>query len=158
MIISDATILITLINIDRFDILEKFADKIYITNAVYKEVCQKVYAKKFIDSLIKKGFLEIKNYKNRKLFNEFRFILDEGESSSIVLALEQNLPLIIDEKKGRRFAKSKGVLIVGLIGIIKYLYSINTLNKEEVIDIIELLNKSNFRVSKKLLSLILEAK
>ena len=155
MIVSDATILITLINIDKFDILEKFVDKTYITKEVYNEVCQKVYAKKFIDSLIKKDFIGIKEFKNRQLYNEFRFILDKGESSSIVLAIEQKLPLIIDEKKGRNFAKSKGVEIIGLIGIIKYLYISGRLSKEEVLIIIELLNKRSFRIDKNLLELIL---
>ena len=156
MIVSDATILITLINIDRFDILEKFIDKIYITKEVYSEVTKKIYAKNFIDSYLDKNFLEIKNFKNKQLYSEFCYILDRGESSSIVLALEQNLPLIIDDKKGRSFAKSKGVEIIGLIGIIKYLYSINKLSRDDVLDITELLNKSSFRISKKLLELILQ--
>ena len=56
MIVSDATILITLINIDRFDILEKFIDKIYITKEVYSEVTKKIYAKNFIDSYLDKSF------------------------------------------------------------------------------------------------------
>lgn len=156
MIVSDATILITLININRFDILEQFVDKIYITKEVYSEVSQKIYAKNFIDSLINKGFLEIKEFKNRQLYNEFRFILDKGESSSIVLALEEDLPLIIDEKKGRSFAKSKGVEIIGLIGIIKYLYITNKLSRNNVLEITALLNQSSFRISKKLLELILQ--
>ena len=156
MIVSDATILITLINIDRFDILDKFIDKIYITKEVYSEVTKKIYAKNFIDSYLDKSFLEIKNFKNKQLYNEFRYILDRGESSSIVLALEQNLPLIIDEKKGKSFAKSKGVEIIELIGIIKYLYSVNKLSRDDVLDITELLNKSSFRINKKLLELILQ--
>ena len=156
MIISDATVLITLINIDRFDILTKFIDKIYITTEIYKEVSQRVYAKKFIDSYIQANFIEIKDYSNKQLFRELNTILDTGESSAIALALETNLPLIIDEKKGRRFAKSKGVDIVGLVGIIRYLYISDILDTNEVVDIIKLLNQSDFRISKSLLDMILE--
>jgi predicted nucleic acid-binding protein len=156
MIISDATVLITLINIDRFDILTKFIDKIYITTEIYKEVSQRVYAKKFIDSYIQANFIEIKDYSNKQLFRELNTILDIGESSAIALAIETNLPLIIDEKKGRRFAKSKGVEIVGLVGIIRYLYISDILDTNEVVDIIKLLNQSDFRISQSLLDMILE--
>jgi len=156
MIISDATVLITLINIDRFDILTKFIDKIYITTEIYKEISQRVYAKKFIDSYIHTNFIEIKEYNNKQLFRELHTILDIGESSAIALALETNLPLIIDEKKGRRFAKSKGVEIVGLVGIIRYLYVSNILDTNEVVDIIKLLNQSDFRITQSLLDMILE--
>jgi predicted nucleic acid-binding protein len=155
MIVSDSTILITLINIDEFELLESFVKSIIITKEVYEEVSQKIYAKNFIDAKIDKGYMRIENYSNRQLFYEINTILDKGESASITLAIEKSLPLIIDEKKGRRFAKAQGVEVVGLIGILRYLYLGKKLSKKQSLEIIKKLNNSNFRIDKKLMEMIL---
>ena len=155
MIISDATILITLINIDEFRVLKLFIDSIIIPHEVYNEVSQKPSAKNYLDHEIDDGFISIESYKDHSLFREINYILDDGESASIALAIEKQLPLIIDEKKGRRFAQRQGVEIIGLVGILRFLYVENVLSREEVLDIIEKLNGSDFRVSSGLLELIL---
>ena len=155
MIISDATILITLINIDEFRVLKLFIDSIIIPHEVYKEVSQKPSAKNYLDREINNGFISIDSYKDNSLFREINYILDGGESASITLAIEKQLPLIIDERKGRRFAQKQGVEIIGLVGILRFLYVENRLSQEEVLAIIEKLNGSDFRVSSKLLGLIL---
>jgi len=155
MIVSDATILITLINIDEFSILELFVHKIIIPREVYDEVCKKHSAKKYLDREVAKGFVNIQSYDDLTLFKEINYLLDAGESASIALALEKKLPLIIDEKKGRRFAQKQGVEIIGLVGILRFLYVEKRLSREEIVKIIEKLNESDFRVSSKLLALIL---
>jgi len=83
------------------------------------------------------------------------YILDRGESASIALALEKKLPLIIDEKRGRKFAQKQGIEIIGLIGILRFLYIEKRLTKDEILAIIDKLNSSGFRVTHKLLDLIL---
>ncbi|MCO5241448.1 MAG: DUF3368 domain-containing protein [Chitinophagaceae bacterium] len=46
-------------------------------------------------------------------------LVDKGEASAISLALEsENSLLIIDDRKGRRFARQLGLSIIGTIGII----------------------------------------
>lgn len=155
MIVSDATILITLINIDEFSILELFVDNIMIPHEVYEEVSRRHNAKSYIDHQIEKGFISLNSYENLSLFKEINYLLDAGESASITLAIEKKLPLIIDEKKGRRFAQKQGVEIIGLVGILRFLYLENRLSKEEVLSIVKKLNDSDFRVSAKLLALIM---
>jgi len=156
MIISDATTIIALINIDRFDILKLFIGSIMIPTEVYKEVAKVEYAKKFIDKEAESGFIKVVSKKDDQRFRDFCFILDSGEAAAIALAIEKKKPLIIDEKKGRKFALKKGVKIVGLVGILRYLYIENQLKKEEVIEIIDKLNRSDFRVSDKLMEMILK--
>lgn len=156
MIVSDATILITLINIDEFAILELFVDKVIIPNEVYTEVSQKPSAKKYLDAQIDKGFISLESYENSRLFKEINYLLDAGESASITLAIEKELPLIFDEKKGRRFAERQGVEIIGLVGILRFLYVEKRLNRAALLVIIQKLNDSDFRISNKLLALILE--
>ena len=155
MIISDATILITLINIDEFRVLKLFIDSIIIPNEVYSEVSINIVAKKFLDREIREGFIRVESYKDKSLFKHINYILDRGESASIALALEKKLPLIIDEKKGRKFAQKQGIEIIGLIGILRFLYIEKRLTKDEILSIIDKLNSSGFRVTHKLLDLIL---
>jgi len=156
MIISDSTTIITLINIDEFRVLKLFVDSIVIPSEVYDEICKKSSAKKFIDKEIKKRFISVKSYTNKTLFKEINYILDSGESASIAMAIEKKLPLIIDEKKGRKFAKLQGVEIIGLVGILRFLYLEKRLNKDELLEIIQKLNDSDFRISTSLLSIILK--
>ena len=146
MIVSDATALIVLINIDRFELFKMMFENIILTQEVYDEVSIKPSAKKFIDAEIEAGFLRIENYQDKIAFKEINFILDRGESASIALAIEKKLPLIIDEKKGRKFAEHCGVEIIGLVGILRFIYVHKLLSKKEVLDIIEAFNQSDFRI------------
>ena len=156
MIVSDATALITLINIDEFEVLSLFTEYIVITPEVYAEVTEQAAAKIYIDTQKDKSFIVIKSYKDTAIFEAFCYVLDTGESASIALALETKLPLIIDEKKGRKFAQMQGVKIIGLVGILKYLYKNETLSEKRIRSIITKLNASDFRINPTLLMLILE--
>ena len=100
MIVSDATALIALINIEAFDLLERFTDGIVLPSEVYREVTRRPCALRALDRKIDEGFVTIQDYEDRQLFQEIHYILDAGESAAIALAIEQKLPLIIDERKG----------------------------------------------------------
>lgn len=156
MIVSDSTALITLINIDEFELLHFFAQKIMIPKEVYEEVAIFVEAKVFLDAQMEKNFVELCGYSNQLLFNELSILLDSGESASITLALEKNVPLLIDEKKGRNVAANMGVEIIGLIGIIRFLYIKEKISKKRTQEILEKLSMSSFRVSQNLIDMVLE--
>ena len=57
MIVSDATAIITLINIDEFDLLKLFTKKIILTNIVFAETTVYEQTKKYLE--YEKNFLEI---------------------------------------------------------------------------------------------------
>lgn len=156
MIISDSSALISLINIGEFELLKLFSKKIILVKEVYDEISLEEGAKKFLDIEIEAGYIEIQTYKNRVIFEEINIILDDGESASIALAIESKRALIIDEKKGRTLAKNLGVEIIGLVGIIRFLYLENRIDKEHTLNIIEKLNRSDFRISAGLLAMILK--
>jgi len=155
MIVSDSTVLITLINIDEFRILKVFVKTVIIPYEVYTEVAQKEDARNYLDREIKEGFVLIEKYKDSLLFNTIHTELDSGESAAITLSLEKNLALIIDEKKGRKYANDKGIEIVGLVGILRFLYIENKISKSDVVKIVDALKKSDFRISQSLLNMIL---
>ena len=156
LVISDATALIALINIESFSLLEAFASKIIIPEEVYEEISVFDDAKSFLDEKIKVQMVQIAKVKNKEFYQELKIRLDSGESAAIALAIEQKLPLIIDEKRGRSIAKSIDVEIIGVIGIIKAQYKIKRVSKEDVEKLIDKLNRSDFRVTKKLFDMILK--
>ncbi|MCH9740643.1 MAG: hypothetical protein K0U38_07385 [Epsilonproteobacteria bacterium] len=97
IVISDSTTLISLINIERFDLFFNFSDTIVITPSVYREVTVQKRAKRIVDEYISLEKITVSEVKNCKKVKELLIRLDLGESESIVLAEELNLPLIIDE-------------------------------------------------------------
>ena len=157
IVISDSTTLISLINIERFELLFKFSETIIISPAVYKEVTVQKVAKRTLDEYISLLKVTISEPKNKKKIQELLIRLDIGESESIVLAEEQNLPLIIDEKRGKKIALSFGLETIGLIGILLIYKKKAYLSESEIIIIVEELREVNFRVSDGLLALLLEA-
>ncbi|HHD82163.1 MAG TPA: DUF3368 domain-containing protein [Campylobacterales bacterium] len=156
VVVSDSTTLISLINIERFELLFKFSDQIIITPAVYHEVTVKKLAKRVIDEYMALSKVSISEVKNIKKVNELLIRLDLGESESIVLAEEKNLALIIDEKRGKSIALSFGLKAIGLIGILLVYKKRGYLSSTELIEIVEELREVDFRVSDKLLKLLLE--
>jgi hypothetical protein len=147
-IVSDATTLIILGKLDRYDLLENLFSKVYIPHAVISEVSKKsdgVYSKiksnklfeeKFVSDLTLLGFLD--------------GILDLGESESIVLAKEFNMILLIDEKKGRKIAQNMGLEIIGLLGVLILNVKKEMISKEEAISVLTKIKALQFRISKRL--------
>jgi len=156
VVISDSTTLISLLNIERFELLFKFSDKIIITPAVYSEVTVQKSAKRVLDEQIKLSKVTVLEVENHKKVEELLIRLDLGESESIVLAEEQDLVLIIDEKRGKNIALSFGLKAIGLIGILLVYKKKNYLSSSEIVEIVDELREVEFRVSDKLLTLLLE--
>jgi predicted nucleic acid-binding protein len=156
IVISDSTTLISLINIERFEFLFKFSATIIITPSVYNEVTVQKSAKRILDKYIALSKVVVNQVKNSKKVKELLIRLDLGESESIILAEEQNLPLIIDEKKGKKIALSFGLDAIGLIGILLVYKKRGYLSNDEIVEIVEELREVSFRVSDGLLGLLLE--
>lgn len=157
IVVSDSTTLISLINIERFELLFKFSDSIIITPAVYSEVSVQKASKRILDEYISLSRLTVSKVDDFKKVKELLIRLDLGESESIVLAKEQNLPLIIDEKKGKKIALSFGIDTIGLLGILLVYKKKKYLSNDEIVTIIQELREVDFRVSDVLLELLLES-
>ena len=147
-IVSDATTLIVLGKLDRYDLLANLFEKIYIPQEVMSEVVKKDDG---VDEKIGNyEMFETKPATDTKLLSILDGILDRGECEAIVLAKELDKILLIDEKKGRMIAKNMGLSIIGLIGILILNVKKGTIAKEESIDIFSDIKRLGFRVSKKL--------
>jgi len=67
------------------------------------------------------------------------------------------LPLIIDEKIGKNIAISFGIKAIGLVGILLVYRKKHYLSNDDIMEIVKELKGVHFRVSDKLLALLLEA-
>lgn len=142
-IISDTSCLIALERIGKLEVLKLLFERVLITEEVRLEFGQE----------IPDWIAVVKNQNTAKFF-EFQKILDSGEASSIAFALSlENSLLIIDEVKGRKVATENGLEIIGTLGLL--LLAKKSGLVEDLEQVLKDLNKNGFRVSKKLIDILL---
>ncbi len=144
LIISDSTTIITLLNINRLDVLKNIFSLVYIPKKVYDEI---VIEEKIT---LNKNFFVVKEINDKNLYTLLTKSLDAGESEAIVLAKEMNLSLIIDEKKGRKIASNLGINIFGFIGLLVLNHKKEMLTKDDTLDIFYKAKKQGFMVGNNL--------
>jgi len=149
MIVSDATTLIILFDMDRVGLLSNLFEKIYIPESVFDEI-------NFKSIIELPDFMSVVKVQDCELLNDLKNILDIGESEAITLAKKMDLPLIIDEKKGRKIAQNLELKIIGLIGIIYLNIKKEFMSKNEAIVFFEKAIKNGYRVNQKLIDTMME--
>ena len=155
IIISDTTALIILAKSNHLNLLSNIIDKVYIPKAVMNEI---QYKNDIVKNLVESAkFIEVREVSDVNIFYDIKSTnLDIGEVEAISLALEMDLRLIIDEKKGRKIAKEKGVNIIGLLGILEANFRLNFISYRELLYILENFKRVNYRLSPKLERAFLE--
>ena len=155
IVISDTTALIILAKSDKLDLLSNLFEQIFIPKAVESEL-------NFKDDIVKYRVekfdkISVKNINDTKTLNRIKKLnIDDGEVEAISLAIELDLKLIIDERKGRIVALNQGLEVVGVLGILVENYKLNHITFEEAHYFFNLFKKNGLRVSKKLEEIILE--
>ena len=116
-IISNTTPIISLLKINKLDLLKNLYSTIYVPQSVYDEIQAGKDKDCYID-------LETIDWIKIKKINSLSarlclFDLDDGEAETLILAQEQGADLVIfDEKCGRRYAKQMNIPVTGTIGIL----------------------------------------
>lgn len=151
IVISDATPIISLIKINKLNILEGLYGKIIIPKGVYDELTINIDYQKEIDIINKSEFFQIEIVESNLSLSllQKQLKLDLGESEAIVLEnnIEADL-IIIDGRKARRIAKDMSLKVTGTLGILveaKYRGLI-----EELKPLLDILIDNNIRISNKL--------
>ena len=154
IVIADSSTLIALLDTNNFALLFKLFEEIIITPQVYEEITYNSSCKEIVEKYLSLNRLLIKSIKNKDMYEILKKRLDSGEAASIALAKTMQTPLIIDEKKGRKVAKSLGIDIIGFVGIILKLIQKSIISKKEALKIVEDVEKNSFRLSNELKELI----
>ena len=145
IVASDSTTLIILADAQKLAYATNIFEKILLPKAVFDEVNYKNTC----------NFPENFEVVEVKLGDEFDVLLqllDTGESHAIALAKQRNLPLIIDEKKGRKIAKNLGIHVLGLLGVVYLNIQKGFLSKKEAEDFLETAKKNGYRISETLIN------
>ncbi len=154
IIISDSSPLISLAIIGKLDVLTFLYEEIYVPTAVYKEVIRS--GKPFAKEL--KAFLydKTKSVENKMAVDILLSDIGAGEAEAIILALEQHPDVIlIDDLKARRFAKIKGLTVIGTMGLLLMAKKEGLIT--ELKPLLSDLLSHNIRISAKIIDITLHA-
>jgi len=144
MIVSDSTTLIILFDLNRLELLANLFEKIYLPQSVFDEI-------NFKKEIVLPEYMKVVEIKDSELLHSLNLLLDIGESEAISLAKEKQLPLIIDEKKGRKIAQNMDIRIIGLLGIIYLNIKKDFITQKEAIIFLDTAIKSGYRIHQKLI-------
>lgn len=135
IVVSDTTPLISLLKINRLDLLKKLFGDVLIPQAVFNELTDDERFRLEADQIREKKFIVVKPVNNPESTNILKRAtgLDQGESEAIVLTDELKADLLLmDEAKGRNISAQMGLRIMGTIGILMAAYEEDELSSDEV--------------------------
>jgi len=155
IVISDTTALIILAKSDKLELLSNLFEEVFIPLAVKDELNFKDDIVKYrIDKFDK---ISVRDISNTKILNRIKKLnIDDGEIEAISLAIELDLKLIIDERKGRIVAINQGLDVIGALGILVENYRLDYISFEEANYFFQLFKRNGLRVSEKLEKVILQ--
>ncbi|MGM9937171.1 MAG: DUF3368 domain-containing protein [Candidatus Ornithomonoglobus sp.] len=125
IVVSDTTPLITLLKVNKLELLDKLFKEVIIPRGVYDELTSNLKYTAEISQIQNCSFIKCIDIEDQNIVNRLRKAtgLDKGESEAIVLIDSFNDGLLLmDEKKGRSVAKQMGLKYTGSIGILQYRY------------------------------------
>ena len=135
IVVSDTTPLISLLKINRIDLLEKLFGDVLIPQAVFDELTADERFQLEANRIRQTKFIMVKPVNNPESTNILKRAtgLDQGESEAIVLTDELKADLLLmDEAKGRNVSAQMGLRIMGTIGILMAAYEEDELSSDEV--------------------------
>lgn len=115
MKVSNTGPLIVLYETGLLPVLCQMYGEVLVPLAVYNEISRVEEGVKLFDV---NPWIRVVEVKGKELVRVLLAFLDEGEAEAITLAKESNLPILLDERKGRRIAKSLGVRVEGTLGLL----------------------------------------
>jgi predicted nucleic acid-binding protein len=154
IIVSDASPLIALAKLDLLELLLDVFSEVHIPQSVYLETTinrHRVDSQRIHDFVTE--FATLHADQQSREYEQFRSILDEGESQALALAKKLDCGVLIDERLGRRVAQQSALPVVGIMGVLlqaKAMGKIKTIRP-----LIEELLEHNYRLSKRVIDLVL---
>ena len=159
IVVSDTTPLISLLKINRIDLLEKLFGKVLIPDAVFSELTVDERFRLEADQIRQKEFIVVKSVANSEAASLLRRAtgLDQGESEAIVLTDEWKADLLLmDEAKGRNVSAQMGLRIMGTIGILMAAYEEQELTADEVKDCVDGLQRAGRHIGQRHYQILLD--
>ncbi len=124
-VVSDASPLIALARIDCLDLLTKLYPNVLISTEVHSESMVAGAGLPGARQIAQAEWIEVSSITGPAAIREgvLRTGLGAGEVSAVILAKEIGAELVlIDERRARRYAKAKGLSVIGCVGILEMLH------------------------------------
>jgi predicted nucleic acid-binding protein len=156
-VVADAGPLFGLARVGKLHLLQKLYSFVLIPQKVYEEITRASNkpGAKAISKAVLAGWIEVIYVENQQNVDKLNVLIDKGESEAIQLIKEQKLrTLIIDERKGRKIAKARGIHVIGTGTILIKAKKAGLL--KEVSVVLHDLRKTGYRLSPALCKRILE--
>jgi predicted nucleic acid-binding protein len=152
IVVSDTTPLNYLVIIDAVDVLPNLFKEVYVTGAVLRELTHS----KAPEAVCRwaqspPGWLKVEDPKSRLPSTAG---LGPGEAASISLAKERHITaVLIDERRGTKIARQEGLFPLPTLALLERAAERNLL---ELRSAIEKLQRTNIRISQKLIDAALQ--
>ena len=157
-VISNTSPLLNLAIIDQLDLLRQQFGEILIPKAVLEElrVEEILPGSDHLREALVAGWLQVREVNNPSLVQLLQRDLDRGESEAIALALLLDADwIILDERDGRRIAKSFGLQVPGILGVVIRASRNGQISSLPLV-INQLREEAGFHIAQNLLSQILK--
>jgi uncharacterized protein len=118
IVVSDTSPIRALHHLHLLNLLEAIYGKVYLPDAVAQELRRP--SRRFPAFEAQEcQFILIESPRDQGRVRALEEDLDDGEASALVLALERSADyVLIDEREGRRIARSLGLTVVGVLGVL----------------------------------------
>ena len=159
IVVSDTTPLISLLKINRIDLLERLFGEVLIPYAVFAELTSDERFQIEAEQIRQKEFITVQSVENPDAASLLRRAtgLDQGESEAIVLTDERKADLLLmDEAKGRAVSSQMGFRIMGTIGILMAAYEEHELTADEVIECVNGLQRAGRHIGQRHYQVLLD--
>jgi uncharacterized protein len=156
-VVSNTSPILNLAIVDRLILLYRQFGEVLIPGAVLEELKtgEERPGSQALREAISAGWLQVREVRNDAIAQLLKQTLDRGEAEAIALAMELKADwTLLDEREGRKIAKSLGLKVTGILGILLRAKQAGEL--EELQPAIgDLINKAGFRIAPDLLTQIL---
>ena len=156
-VVSNTSPILNLAIVDQLELLRWQFSEILIPHAVLDELKVNEERPGFqaIRQAISLGWVKTQELGNEPLAQLLKQTLDRGEAEAIALAIELKADwTLLDEREGRKVAKSLGLKVTGILGVLLRAKQVGELESlQPVLD--ELINKAGFRIAPQLLTQVL---
>jgi predicted nucleic acid-binding protein len=121
LVVSDTSPVLNLAIVGRLDLLQQQFGKVWLPQAVIDElrIEQDRPGSTAVREARQAGWLDSERVRDRVRAAILQRDLDQGEAEAIALALQKRADwLLLDERDGRRVAKSLGLKVTGVLGVL----------------------------------------
>ena len=159
LVVSDTTPIISLLKIEKLELLRDLYREVVIPKAVYDELTSNDAYAAERNAVDNADYITTKEVKNGEEVKKLQAMsgLQLGESEALVLANEIKADLLlVDEVPGRNMAREMQLDFTGTIGILVQAIRCKKLSGEEVEDCVDTLRQNGRHISKELYEILVQ--